>query len=67
MLSRITKACSRLHRRMHAAYLRYLASEAEKDACVIQAESLTAPVRLAQTRAYITDLRNRAEALEAQA
>lgn len=66
MLTRIRTLSRRLYTRAQAAYLRFLISEAEKDACVIQAEALAAPARLIKTRAYITDLRNRADALEAQ-
>ena len=66
MLTLIRIESRRLYSRAQAAYLRYLIREAEKDACVIQAESLTAPARLIKVRTYITDLRNRADALEAQ-
>lgn len=66
MLTRLRAASRRLYSRAQAAYLRYLIREAERDACVIQAEAMAAPARLIKTRAYITDLRNRAEALEAQ-
>lgn len=59
MLSRLTTA-------VRAAYLRMLIKSAEFDANAIQAESLTAPVRLARARAYITDLTLELQHLEAR-
>jgi hypothetical protein len=57
---------SRARHWLRAAYLRMLIKSAEFDANAIQAESLTAPVRLARVRAYITDLTLELQHLEAR-
>lgn len=48
-----------------AFILRWAIADEEAAACNIQAEMMTAPVRLIRARARITDLRNRLADLEA--
>lgn len=55
----------RVRQAMHRVYLRYRIRNAEFDAQAIQAESLSAPMRLIQLRSYITDLSHQLAELEA--
>jgi hypothetical protein len=54
------------YRRLHIAYLRHRIAAAEFDCACIQAEMLTAPYRLIDTRIFITDMQAKAAALEAR-
>lgn len=65
-LDDLQAASRRLKRALSAAYLRWRIAEAEKDAAVIQAESMTAPNRLIVIRSWITDAQAQLRALEAQ-
>lgn len=55
----------RARQALRRAYLRHRIRNAELDAQVIQAESLSAPMRLISLRSYITDLSHQLAELEA--
>jgi hypothetical protein len=61
----LTALLHRARQAMRRAYLRHRIRNAELDAQVIQAESLSAPMRLVHLRSYITDLSNQLAELEA--
>lgn len=55
---------SRLIKRAQAAYLRFRISEARKDLYVLQAELITTPFLIQDTRAYLASAIAKLQALE---
>lgn len=64
MLTHLLRLCRRLQSRVLATQLRWRIADHECAAACIEADMLTGPVRLARTRAAISDLQYRLQAVE---